>query len=392
VTLKLKRTVSLKIYLATITALLIICFATTSYVLSQVSDGGNFTIAPGVYPGGPSYTIWKDGSTYYAKNANGQIDYSGTNASQIFLSAIAGMSDGETLFIKAGSYKIENKIVVNKCIILSGEGEGNTELYSTSAIDILEVTINGVVIENLQVDGWGSNSPISGIYLHGLTAGGGGRAYLYNVYVTGINNGIGIKIANATLFNIYSPVIVNCKIGILIDSQSNGGNIFGGNIYSNVVNSTLVEVNNGDTLHIYGTDLEGNQVYTTGILCSWVNSHMQLSNLRFEFLLNGIKWINGSYDEIYGASFASVTNRFVNAPSTTRVVAVGCQNTGVATITSGTSVTFNHGLYGTPSLVLASFSSASITGWTWTATSTQITIIVTPSGTYTVYWYAEYKP
>jgi len=64
-------------------------------------------------------------------------------------------------------------------------------------------------------------------------------------------------------------------------------------------------------------------------------------------------------------------------------------NKGTETIMATTFVTFNHQLYTTPTLVLASFSVASYGNYTWTATSTQITITVSTSGTYTVYWYAE---
>jgi len=59
---------------------------------------------------------------------------------------------------------------------------------------------------------------------------------------------------------------------------------------------------------------------------------------------------------------------------------------------SGTSVSFAHGLAGTPTGVWASFNSTAYGGWTWTANSTHITITVANSGSYTVYWRAEYQP
>jgi len=64
-------------------------------------------------------------------------------------------------------------------------------------------------------------------------------------------------------------------------------------------------------------------------------------------------------------------------------------NKGTALISASTSVVFSHFLYSTPTLVLASFSAASYGNYTWTATASEITIIVSMSGTYTVYWYAE---
>ena len=67
-------------------------------------------------------------------------------------------------------------------------------------------------------------------------------------------------------------------------------------------------------------------------------------------------------------------------------------NSGTATISASTQTTFNHGLAGTPEIVLASFNVTTYNGYTWSATSTQITITVGTSGDYEIYWYAEYKP
>jgi len=67
------------------------------------------------------------------------------------------------------------------------------------------------------------------------------------------------------------------------------------------------------------------------------------------------------------------------------------ENKGSSTF-SGTSVSFTHGLAGTPDYVWASFNSTGYGDWTWTANSTHITITVTDSGDYTVYWRAYYEP
>ena len=72
---------------------------------------------------------------------------------------------------------------------------------------------------------------------------------------------------------------------------------------------------------------------------------------------------------------------------------VGFVTKNVGTITfSGTSVTFTHGLAGTPTQVFASFNSTGYGGWSWSANSTHITITVANSGDYTVYWRAYYEP
>jgi hypothetical protein len=63
---------------------------------------------------------------------------------------------------------------------------------------------------------------------------------------------------------------------------------------------------------------------------------------------------------------------------------------GTATVTTSTSTTFNHNLFTTPTFVTCSFSPIGIGNWTWTATITQITITVSTSGSYTLYWKAEF--
>jgi len=68
------------------------------------------------------------------------------------------------------------------------------------------------------------------------------------------------------------------------------------------------------------------------------------------------------------------------------------ENSGTAIISASTTVKFNHGLAGTPDFVYASFNSTTYGSWTWTATSTEITITVATSGSYEVYWYAEFIP
>ncbi len=90
-----------------IIALLVISLA---YVYGQT--GGTFIISEGIYPHGVSYTIWKEGTTYYAKNAYGNIDYSGTNASEIIISAWNTLTTGGILYFKQGTYTIDVQLSI----------------------------------------------------------------------------------------------------------------------------------------------------------------------------------------------------------------------------------------------------------------------------------------
>lgn len=62
-----------------------------------------FYLSGGIYPSARTYTVWREGSNYYAKNAYGfQPSYSGsTNATQVFLNTFQNNSE---VWIKAGTY------------------------------------------------------------------------------------------------------------------------------------------------------------------------------------------------------------------------------------------------------------------------------------------------
>jgi len=62
--------------------------------------------------------------------------------------------------------------------------------------------------------------------------------------------------------------------------------------------------------------------------------------------------------------------------------------------TTATAAVINHGLAGTPTCVWCSFDTLAVTGYTWTATSTQITVTITGTlpASWTVYVKCEYIP
>jgi len=65
------------------------------------------------------------------------------------------------------------------------------------------------------------------------------------------------------------------------------------------------------------------------------------------------------------------------------------QNASVASISSSTTVTVNHGLSGTPDVVTVTLGTTGAGDYyVDTITSTQFTVHVANSGSYTVYWYA----
>jgi hypothetical protein len=70
-----------KLFLA-IVSIALICSLASGSIMYVVAQGGStpITISSGIYPGAPTYTIYTDGTTYYAKNAYGVVSYYSTDA------------------------------------------------------------------------------------------------------------------------------------------------------------------------------------------------------------------------------------------------------------------------------------------------------------------------
>jgi len=125
-----------------------------SLIVFAATPSATFYISGGVYPGAPSYTIWKEGSNYFAKDANGQIasGFSGTNISQIMQSTY---SSGRSIFVKSGTYSFD--ATTTPCSNLLIEGEGHNTVLQTSAnlskgIFFMD-SVSNVTIKNLRLDG-----------------------------------------------------------------------------------------------------------------------------------------------------------------------------------------------------------------------------------------------
>jgi len=80
------------------------------------------TFSSGPYPGAPTYTIYTNGSWYYAKNAYGAVDYSGTDATQV-VQNVFDNHPAKVLF-KAGTYNLfDHAVTAYVPIIIEGEGK-----------------------------------------------------------------------------------------------------------------------------------------------------------------------------------------------------------------------------------------------------------------------------
>jgi len=207
--------------------------------------------------------------------------------------------------------------------------------------------------------------------------------------------------------DIAQPTIIENNLVIMGKSGSTSIEVRTGSVGSKIMNNIL----NGTNTAMCGIELRGSSVGTEIIGNTIVNFfsfgiYMYEQNARNIISHNLFTGMGNK--PIYEASSSApsvITDNDVstdNSGYTILVTSSGfkfannigfvTENSGTATISASTSVTFNHGLVHTPTGVWASFNSTTVTGWTWTATSTQITITVTPLGTYRVYWETVYQP
>jgi len=134
--------------------------ADTAILTAKLADGS--ITSPKMYYGilkaAFSFLIWKDGSTYYAKNGTTQeIQYSGTNATTVINNAISSIPTGGLVFLCDGTYNIDGTInVVEKLNInIFGESwETKINLTQNSNTDMMKiVNSNFTTIKSLYLQG-----------------------------------------------------------------------------------------------------------------------------------------------------------------------------------------------------------------------------------------------
>jgi len=340
-----------------------------------------FYISNGPYPGTPKYVCWVEGSNYFAKNYTGQIVYEGTVASTMLNSLFANAAN---VFMRSGTYLLTAPITIPSYSQLSGESadltilKASVNIFTDGAHAMLNLTgASWVYIADLELNGqasaWGAITS-KGVGVKTSTA-------YYNTVVERIHFydfSEGLEAGNGPL------TVRNCKFDQIDDYLGTGEGyalfIDGGSmvrIYDNCItspteNGIYFDCEGGTIRDNYiATELDGIDIYSSNVFCE--NNDLRYAN---SLGTGNIIYVSGSASNV-------TVKRNLGFPT---------ESQGLATISSSTSVAFNHTLKSNPTLVLCSFNDTAIDGWKWTATATQITITVTPSGSYQIYWYAEYKP
>lgn len=151
-----------------------LCMSSFGYVFSVPSS--TFTLSSGVYPGAPSYTVWKEGATYYAKNANGALVYESTNASYVINNAITAASENSSILFESADYSIDSTLLFNRdYMTYRGESRDGVRFITTSddynAINITQganTDMEHIEVSDFSVIGTGATNTNYGIYIYGL--------------------------------------------------------------------------------------------------------------------------------------------------------------------------------------------------------------------------------
>lgn len=133
------------------------------YVFANPSPTSTYYAEEGIYPGAPSYTIWRESSTYYAKDANGHIAYQSSNASQVINYALDGLpSVGGTVYLKAGYYYLDSNILITKNgTTLTGDKWAYLWQSNNANLEcmvVVSTSIYDVRITNLWIEANGNNN------------------------------------------------------------------------------------------------------------------------------------------------------------------------------------------------------------------------------------------
>jgi parallel beta-helix repeat protein len=99
-------------------------------IVSAINPTQTFTLSSGIYPGAPSYTVWREGSYYFAKDAFGKLAPSSTVFATVMQYAIDHSLNG-TIYLAKGVYLLTMALHVDHSNFRL-EGETSGAFYASS--------------------------------------------------------------------------------------------------------------------------------------------------------------------------------------------------------------------------------------------------------------------
>ncbi len=362
-----------------------------------------------------SYIVYNDGNSYFAKNgASGQVDFASTNASYVINNVIRSASNGQRILIKSGNYTLDAPIAIPYATSINIEGEavgdpragaypsnGTILIYSGPDYAIESTGWAGIghqghwMLENLYIACQHYNGQGNGIKIEGVSTGAFTNIIVANGALFSGTVGFLLNSSNSEHFVLNEVEVSGFDKGFDISAP-----------HLTFIACHTYACNYG----YYHEDYQG--MDTTYINCqaesstyrAWriYHDHVTLINPDVEGITSstgiGIE-VLGGYDDrtIINPYFTDLTSGAVPFRLTFGVEVIGpaYQNSGSVTNSTATAFVFDHNLFATPTGVWASFNTTAITGWTWAANVTSVTITVTGASlpsSMTCYWNAQYKP
>ena len=104
-----------------------------------------------------NFTVWRNGSMYYARNENGQREYYDTDFQNLMYS-VSVDTEGGQIYLKTGAYECDSTIEFSSNTTIRGESKYNTEIYAKAgetftALFSFGTRDDNIHVSNLKFDG-----------------------------------------------------------------------------------------------------------------------------------------------------------------------------------------------------------------------------------------------
>ena len=154
--------------------------------------------------------------------------------------AIDAANNSDTIYVHSGMY--EENIIINKSIILQGEGSDSTEIHGSNSHTV-KILASNVSIRGFTVENTGVSSSFSGVFLSSVS-----NCYIKEMVVREAGNGVYLVNSNSNI--LMGNYIYSSNIGIYL-SNSDGNIIQENDIKNNnAYGIYITSTSNGNTLHL----------------------------------------------------------------------------------------------------------------------------------------------
>lgn len=206
--------------------------ASVTYVVASPSpSASSLYVEEGIDPGASTYIVWREDSTYYAKDENGHIPSWGITAN--FTALIENIRDsftenqGGTIKLQRGNYSFSSTLnlvsdTTDHHISLIGEGRGTTRLFYTGSGDAIYIGHTNfpydIKLMFLTVSGDSTTTNV----IHAVNTQG---LFIQHIEAANATNGNGILIESTSAkwtqgATLEMVSVGRCKQGIIINGQS----------------------------------------------------------------------------------------------------------------------------------------------------------------------------